>query len=224
MFLSAEALLLCLSSETVLARASKYPGDPHAIRWVDCAQNVPQSTAPDGSFNASTVDLNHLPSSLHCGQLDVLMEYTKPFCDDNKITLDMATYRAAKAKDPLFFCLGGTDPGVVVAWEVALNRTNAFDGLLDFEVVVMDIRGTYSSNQLNVSLPVTASLLALPYPTSEEDYEAVQAASAASIQSWINSSTPAGIIEHVGTREVMQDYEMIRRALGYEKVNFLGDS
>jgi hypothetical protein len=30
---------------------------------------------------------------------------------------------------------GGSDPGVVVAWEVALNITNAFDGLLDFDLL-----------------------------------------------------------------------------------------
>jgi hypothetical protein len=43
-------------------------------------------------------------------------------------------------------------------------------------------------------------------------------------QSWVNLSTPPGIIEHVGTRAVVQDYEMIRRALEYEKIHFLGDS
>lgn len=44
------------------------------------------------------------------------------------------------------------------------------------------------------------------------------------IQSWIDLSSPPGIIEHVGTREVVQDYEMVRRALGYDKVNFVGAS
>ena len=49
-------------------------------------------------------------------------------------------------------------------------------------------------------------------------------ASSTVIQSWIDNSSPPGIIEHVGTREVVQDYESIRRALGYDKINFLGDS
>jgi hypothetical protein len=30
---------------------------------------------------------------------------------------------------------GGSDAGVVVAWEVALNLTNAFDGLEDFDLL-----------------------------------------------------------------------------------------
>ena len=44
------------------------------------------------------------------------------------------------------------------------------------------------------------------------------------LESFIARSTPLGIIEHVGTREVVEDYEMIRQALGYEKINFLGCS
>lgn len=49
-------------------------------------------------------------------------------------------------------------------------------------------------------------------------------ASAVVIQSWIDNSSPPGIIDHVGVTEVVQDYEMARRALGYEKINFLGGS
>jgi len=64
----------------------------------------------------------------------------------------------------------------------------------------------------------------LPDTQNQSDYDAIQALSAESIQSWINNSSPAGIIEHVGTREAIQDYDMIRKALGYEKINFLGAS
>lgn len=41
-------------------------------------------------------------------------------------------------------------------------------------------------------------------------------------QSWISSSSPTGIIEHVGTKEVVQDFEQIRKALGYDRVSFIG--
>lgn len=227
MVFSVKTLFLSFLSGVVFtdARPSKFHRDPHSIRWVDCAQNVPESTAPTGgSFNASTVNLKNLPSTLHCGEIEVPMDYSKPFCDDNKITLGMATYRPSKPKGPLFFCPGGTDPGVVVAWEVALNLTNAFSGLTDFELIVMDIRGTFSSNPLNVSLEILEYLESLPYPQNQSDYDATQAVSAQSIQSWVNNSSPVGIIEHVGTREVTYDYEMIRKALGYKKINFLGAS
>lgn len=226
MFLPLGPVFFSISFAIVFAEAlpTKVHEDPHAIRWIDCAQFVPQSTVPGGSFNASTVDLQNIPSTLHCGQLDVPMDYSKPFCEDNKITLGIATYRPAKPKNSLFFCPGGTDPGVVVAWEVALNLTNAFSGLEDFELIVMDIRGTQSSNPLNASVDLVMSLLTVPYPQNQSDYEAIQALSAESIQSWVNNSSPPGIIEHVGTREVTQDYEMIRKAFGYERINFLGAS
>ena len=72
---------------------------------------------------------------------------------------------------------GGSDAGVVVAWDIALNLTDAFDGLEDFDVlgeippsilragnyanhrvIVLDVRGTFSSNPLNVSLETFAGL------------------------------------------------------------------
>ena len=52
----------------------------------------------------------------------------------------------------------------------------------------------------------------------------MKAIAANATNSWIEMSSPPGIIQHVGTREVVQDYEMVRKALGYEKINFLGAS
>jgi len=43
-------------------------------------------------------------------------------------------------------------------------------------------------------------------------------------QSWTNLTTPADLVHHMGTREVVQDYEQIRIALDYEKIHFLGAS
>jgi hypothetical protein len=39
-----------------------------------------------------------------------------------------------------------------------------------------------------------------------------------------NNSTPAGIMAHIGTVEVIQDYDSVRAALGYEKISFAGVS
>lgn len=151
-------------------------------------------------------------------------DYSKPFCNENKITLGLATYLPKHSKGPLFFCPGGTDPGVVTIWEVALNLTNAFSGLLDFQIIAIDIRGTYSSNPLNVSLDIIEAVLQIVYPTSESEYEDMVATSAASFKSWSENSTPKGILGHVGTFEVSRDYEMLRKAFGFEKINFLGAS
>ena len=61
-------------------------------------------------------------------------------------------------------------------------------------------------------------------PSDEQEYNASQQASAEMFQSWFNLSSPPGIIHHVGTREVVQDYDAIRAALGYDKVHFMGGS
>ena len=133
MFLLFRIISLSLSSRAIFVEAQrdKSQGNPHATRWVDCAQHVPESTAPTGgSLNSPTIDLRKLPSTLYCGRIDVLMDYSKPFCDNNKITLGLATYRPQKSRGLLFFCLGGTDPGLVTIWEAALNISDAFTGLL----------------------------------------------------------------------------------------------
>jgi hypothetical protein len=61
-------------------------------------------------------------------------------------------------------------------------------------------------------------------PTDQATYDEWQAASANVVKSWIENSSPPGIVEFVGQREIVQDYESIRHALGYEKINFLGGS
>jgi hypothetical protein len=59
-------------------------------------------------------------------------------------------------------------------------------------------------------------------PTNQSDFDAIKAISAAVIQSFNESSTPPGFVQFTGTNEVIQDFEMIRKALCYEKVHFLG--
>ncbi|KAI9711146.1 MAG: hypothetical protein M1812_007250 [Candelaria pacifica] len=194
-----------------------YPSDPCAIQWVNCSQNVPSL------LDRTEVDLANLPSSLHCGRLDVPMDYSKPLSPSNVLTIGLAMYRPKEPKGVIFYNPGANDPAAVVAWQVALNQTDSFSGLTDFDLMMMDIRGTYSSNQLNVSLEAF-NVLSGAYPSNQSDFNTFQNASAAAIQSFIDLSSPPGVIEHVGTVETVQDYESIRKALGYEQIHFLGAS
>ncbi|KIW91189.1 uncharacterized protein Z519_08084 [Cladophialophora bantiana CBS 173.52] len=193
------------------------------ILWTDCRQHVPPRTV----FDSTGVDLQDLPSTLKCGQIVVPMDYSRPLSESNNITLGLAMYRPIQPKGIIFFCPGGSDNGVVYAWNAALNITSPFtpdfSGLTDYDLMMMDIRGTYSSNPLNVSLDKVLPLFA-PYPTSQAEFENVREIAAAAIQSWVDSNLPHGIIGHVGTREVVQDYNQIRQALGYDQVHFLGAS
>ncbi|KPM41125.1 hypothetical protein AK830_g5432 [Neonectria ditissima] len=169
------------------------------------------------------VDLSNLPEALYCGRLDVPMDYSKPKSPENMITLGLAMYRPHKPQGVLFVNPGGSDPAAVLAWEAALNQTSTFSGLMDYDLMMVDIRGTHSSNPVNVSLDVF-SALPLAYPQNQTEFDAYRQASTDIFQSWIDSSSPPGIIEHLGTREVVQDYEQIRQALGYKTIHFLGGS
>ncbi|OAL39580.1 hypothetical protein AYO20_00977 [Fonsecaea nubica] len=193
------------------------------ILWTDCSEHVP----PSDVFNATGVDLQHLPSTLKCGLLVVPMDYSKPLSESNNITLGLAMHRPAQPRGVIFFCPGGSDNAVVHAWNLALNITSPFipdfSDLTDYDLMMMDIRGTYSSNPLNVSLETVLPLFN-PYPTSQDEFNTAKEIAAAAIQSWVDSSSPPGIVGHVGTREVVQDYNQIRQALGYEKIHFIGAS
>jgi hypothetical protein len=71
-----------------------------SINWVDCSQNVPE---PATGLNISGVDLSALPSTLHCGRVDVPMDYSKPInASGNNITLGLAMYRPPNPKGVIF--------------------------------------------------------------------------------------------------------------------------
>ncbi|THW63024.1 hypothetical protein D6D19_09720 [Aureobasidium pullulans] len=151
------------------------------------------------------------------------MDYDRPLQAGNMIEIGIAMHRPSEPKGVIFYNPGGTDAGIVLAWQIALDQTKIAEGLLDHDLLFMDVRGTYSSNPLNVSLDLFQTLFG-PYPTTPNEYRVFQEASATVVQSWIDLSSPPGIIAHVSTREVVNDYEMVRKALGYAKINFLGAS
>lgn len=91
----------------------------------------------------------------------------------------------------------------------------------------MDSRGTYGSTPLNISAAGLAEAVASitgDLPTTKEEYEAARVASAKFMQDLSHSSSPPGVLEFISVKEVTQDYELIRKALDYEKIHFLGTS
>ncbi|MCJ1395709.1 hypothetical protein MMC18_008595 [Xylographa bjoerkii] len=87
----------------------------------------------------------------------------------------------------------------------------------------MDSRGTWDSNPLNASDAGVAAVsnILQSFPRNQSTFDAVKASSAAFIKDIELWSTPPGIVQYISAREVAHDYEQIRIALGYEKVNFL---
>jgi hypothetical protein len=71
--------------------AVKFAEITNRIQWVDCASNVPlplQAIALPAT----------LPPSLHCGRLNVPMDYAKPITVNNMITLGFSMYRPDNAE------------------------------------------------------------------------------------------------------------------------------
>lgn len=87
------AALMWLTSGPAMA------GCTTSIRWVDCSENVPSI------LDLTGVNLSDLPTTLHCvhcGQIDVPMDYSSPLSPNNVITVGLAMYRPAKPKGVLF--------------------------------------------------------------------------------------------------------------------------
>lgn len=68
------------------------------ILWTDCSEHIPPSTV----FDSTGVDLQHLPSTLKCGQIVVPMDYARPLSESNNITLGLAMHRPLHPKGAIF--------------------------------------------------------------------------------------------------------------------------
>jgi hypothetical protein len=79
--------------------ADALPAQSNKIKWVDCSKHVP---SPATGLLTAGLDLSNLPSTLHCGQVEVPMDYAKPISPSNNITLGLAMYRPTNPKGVLF--------------------------------------------------------------------------------------------------------------------------
>ncbi|KAJ6477205.1 hypothetical protein DFH09DRAFT_1467846 [Mycena vulgaris] len=211
-------------ASTAAAAAIPYPETTQrqnqTICWVDCHENVPQPI--ESALNVTGTSFpGSLPSTLFCGEMDVPMDYTKPFdAATNNITIGFAMNRPTSSS-------GG--PGldtVSQAWANALNISSGqpFVGLEDFDFLAVNTRGIQFSNPLNCSSGVFFNNVSFAFPTSQDEYDQYQAAMSNFYAACTNNSTPAGIMAHIGTVEVIQDWDSVRAALEYEKVSFAGVS
>ncbi|KZP17745.1 alpha/beta-hydrolase [Athelia psychrophila] len=189
-----------------------------AIQWVNCSEHIPLP------LQGTTLP-SPLPIALHCGLLAVPMDYSKPISSQNNITLGFAMHRPNNSQGLLNFNPGGPDAEVAsFAWDISLNVSNAdwFTGLANFDFLAVDVRGTYQSNPLNC----TIGNLTLPssLPSTAAELKSYQNMAATFANSCNALSTPAGILAHVGTADVVKDWDSLRAALGYKTVNYLGYS
>ncbi|ORX34187.1 hypothetical protein BD324DRAFT_664686 [Kockovaella imperatae] len=162
----------------------------YTIQWINCSTVVPYEL---------------LPSTLHCGQLTVPMNYEEPIGDMNNVTLHFAMYRPQNPKGLINFNPGGPNGEVPSnIWELALNTSTA-EPLLP--LIEYDILGesTFCS------------------PTTEGEFQLLQEAANQYATSCNDQSKP-GLIETMSTNVNIQDWNSVRQALGYDEMNFLAES
>ncbi|KAF7350563.1 hypothetical protein MSAN_01616000 [Mycena sanguinolenta] len=226
-------LLVFLQTSASTSAAAVLGRTNQTIRWVDCHDRVPDQIAEQVNLTSSTW-VGTLPSNLHCGEMDVPMDYTKPFDPtSNNITIGFAMLRPAQtAAGLILYHAGG--PGENAAaqiWENALNLSSpfegldnfTFDGLEGFDILGVNVRGIEFSNPLNLTTSVFDNV-SFPFPSTQAEFDQYTAAMKNFYEAAIRDTTPPGIMQYVGTTEVIQDWDSMRAALGYEKVSFAGVS
>jgi hypothetical protein len=93
------ALLAMYASAATAYIPSKHQAQRQnqTIQWVDCHEKVPQPVSTSLNVTGTTFN-GTLPSTLFCGQMDVPMDYTKPFDPStNNITIGFAMHRPARS-------------------------------------------------------------------------------------------------------------------------------
>ncbi|KAJ7776384.1 hypothetical protein B0H16DRAFT_1712756 [Mycena metata] len=153
--------------------------------------------------------------------MDVPLDYSQAFdVATNKIIIPFAMSRPATDSFGLVLMPDTGGPGldaVSQAWANALNLSwgAPFAGLQDF-----DFRGKYSWP----SIFQPAQLYFRPSSQVEYDQPEYQAAMTNFYAACANNTTPVGIMKHIGTIELIQDWGFLRAALGHKKVSFAGVS
>ena len=205
MLLHNTSFLICIALIHVIDAASiSTPRSTQFITWTSC----PNITAPN----------------LDCGSITVPMDYNNPTNGDT-VTLGMSRLSAngTSRLGCLFYNPGG--PGVSAAQELIAVAEGAYlfskDLLEHYDIIAIDPRG------VGFSQPVTCDpALWNPRvnfrPHNESEFETLIAHNKAFGQSCVEKT--GLLIKHLDTVHVAHDIELVRQALGEEKLNYLGQS
>jgi pimeloyl-ACP methyl ester carboxylesterase len=155
------------------------------------------------------------------GRFEVPEDHARP--DGPKFTLAFAHYpsTAAEPGPPIYFLVGG--PGAS-ATEFALEFTTQaiFDLRAFGDVIALDQRGTGLSEPNIADEPAFPFALPLDAPSTRESLADAHAAAAlACIEHWRDEAVEARVFTTV---QSAHDVDMLRRALGHEKIVVYGVS
>ncbi|MFD7433933.1 alpha/beta hydrolase [Streptomyces sp. NPDC059861] len=161
-----------------------------------------------------------VPRDLQCGKVTVPLDYARP--DAGTLDLALARYRASGHKrGSLLLNFGG--PGVPGVSELAHSRDD-FMGLTDgYDVVSLDPRGVGRSSPVSCGdSPYAGAEVTAGTDETLRDPNAVLRQLKKAAEECAKHSGP--VLPHIGTINVSRDLDVIRDALGDDKLNFLGFS
>ena len=171
----------------------------HGIAWQPCPGN-PQA---------------------RCGRLRVPLDWAAPH--GRTIGLAVARRPADHPRQrvgTLFFNPGGPGDGGV-QYVVQAARVFSPALLARFDLVAMDPRGVGASTPIRCGLPVFPAHLTL-FPRTAREFRRLHDYGARLGRSCLRRSGP--LVGHVDTVSVARDHEALRRALGVQRVSWLGIS
>ncbi|RDA86168.1 hypothetical protein CP532_3034 [Ophiocordyceps camponoti-leonardi (nom. inval.)] len=164
------------------------------------------------------------PSYLDCGRLSVPLDHkcSRPGCRQIELGMVRSKAKASKPVGNLVLNPGG--PGSSLVKIFIQGRQDEVVGpklLHSFNVIAPDPRGVGISTPVRCSASLYNSRIPL-YMTSEAELAARIAWNRAFSESCVRMTGP--VIRHVDTISAAQDLDYIRKALGDEKLNFMGFS
>ncbi len=185
-----------------------------SLALAGCAEEAERGNTPAISLKSCRVP--GVDTALQCGKFDVIEN--RETKTGRKISLNLVVYPASariKEPDPIFVFAGG--PGQA-ATDVIAAVTPQLSGLTTKrDIVFIDQRGTGKSNLLNCKFPSDDAAEMV----SPESRRATTLKLVAECRDGL--ATRADLTQY-GTTAAMADYDEVRQALGYDKINLWGGS
>jgi len=204
-----------------------------ALLGAACASEGPDTTASTASSTTSedtttTTGEGFTPEPIEwddcggvdCATLEVPLDYADPGGEKIEIYA-VRSPATGDRKGALFVNPGGPGGGAAELAEV-LPLILPSDITEHFDIVGVDPRGVGGSSPIDCGVDAKDLYAADPTMEDEADEEALLEIS----QQYVDdcAETYPDLLPHVGTREVAQDMDVVRAAMGDEQLSFLGFS
>ncbi|MFI5797712.1 alpha/beta hydrolase [Streptomyces sp. NPDC051677] len=160
-----------------------------------------------------------MPDDLQCAKLTVPLDYARPKA--GTLDLALARYRATgKKRGSVVLNFGG--PGGAGVPELAYSGKEFMELTNGYDVVTFDPRGVGRSSPVSCGDGEDSALASLDDDSAPADPRALLARLKQTAADCAKHSGP--VLPHIGTVDAAQDLDVLRRALGDKKLNYLGFS